>query len=540
MREQRARVRPHPPVPGWLAARPGGLAARRWVFAGVTVLLVLGTARRSPRRWPLWAGLAGALLTVLGSWVYPLVVEPLFNEFTSLPARHAAHRILALAGRRRCPVSDVLVADASRRTTTLNAYVSGFGSTRRVVLYDNLVEDVPRARDADRRGARARPRPAPRRPARHRAGRRRGGPRQRPARAAALASQAAGPGRRRGSRASPRRWRCCSPWPRSARCWPARCRTRSAGRSRRVRTGPRSRRPGTTSAFERMQEQLAARSLSDPDPPWLSQFWFGSHPTTLQRWAWPARCEQRSADAAAGRAAGKQERPVPSPCGVGTGRGATAAHHPPAVQVRCSARPLRSRRIPALVVTQVSSQGVYGLRSVIVLDRAGVRPSRRCRRTGPPPRLRRGTRRRRSRAAMPATSRPYSTADAPSSSRARSVDLGRTCRPLTWCSPKCAWRDEKSRDPVKLGSQLHRVASWIRTQPPEAAAPLAGDGGAGVVEDVADHAAEEEDDGDDQGGDAGDQQAVLHGGGAVSRRGGRGCWAEMRRFRAWVFLPSGN
>ena len=41
------------------------------------------------------------------------------------------------------PIDDVLVADASRRTTTLNAYVSGFGSTRRVVLYDNLVEDVP-------------------------------------------------------------------------------------------------------------------------------------------------------------------------------------------------------------------------------------------------------------------------------------------------------------------------------------------------------------------------------------------------------------
>ena len=40
-------------------------------------------------------------------------------------------------------VDDVLVADASRRTTTLNAYVSGFGSTRRVVLYDNLVDDVP-------------------------------------------------------------------------------------------------------------------------------------------------------------------------------------------------------------------------------------------------------------------------------------------------------------------------------------------------------------------------------------------------------------
>lgn len=41
------------------------------------------------------------------------------------------------------PIEDVLVADASRRTTTLNAYVSGFGHSRRVVLYDNLVNDLP-------------------------------------------------------------------------------------------------------------------------------------------------------------------------------------------------------------------------------------------------------------------------------------------------------------------------------------------------------------------------------------------------------------
>ena len=58
-------------------------------------------------------------------------------------------------------VDDVLVADASRRTTTLNAYVSGFGSSRRVVVYDNLVEDLRRGRDRLGRRARARPRPAP-------------------------------------------------------------------------------------------------------------------------------------------------------------------------------------------------------------------------------------------------------------------------------------------------------------------------------------------------------------------------------------------
>ena len=51
--------------------------------------------------------------------------------------------MLALAERDGVPVDDVLVADASRRTTALNAYVSGFGGSRRVVLYDTLLEQAP-------------------------------------------------------------------------------------------------------------------------------------------------------------------------------------------------------------------------------------------------------------------------------------------------------------------------------------------------------------------------------------------------------------
>jgi STE24 endopeptidase len=41
------------------------------------------------------------------------------------------------------PVRDVLVADASRRTTALNAYVSGLGPTRRIVIYDTLLREAP-------------------------------------------------------------------------------------------------------------------------------------------------------------------------------------------------------------------------------------------------------------------------------------------------------------------------------------------------------------------------------------------------------------
>jgi len=112
------------------------------VVTSVAVLGLLALIRRFPRRWPVPAGLGATALVLVGSFAYPLLVEPLFNHFTSLPEGPLRTEILTLADREGVPVDDVLVADASRRTTTLNAYVSGFGATRRVVLYDTLVDDL--------------------------------------------------------------------------------------------------------------------------------------------------------------------------------------------------------------------------------------------------------------------------------------------------------------------------------------------------------------------------------------------------------------
>ena len=132
------------------------------VGTALVVLVVVGTARRWRTWWPAVAGGIAAVLVMLGSFVYPLLVEPLFNQFTPLPDGPLRTAVLRLADEEGVHVDDVLEADASRRTTTLNAYVSGYGSTRRVVLYDNLVRDVPRGPGALGRGPRARAR-APRR-----------------------------------------------------------------------------------------------------------------------------------------------------------------------------------------------------------------------------------------------------------------------------------------------------------------------------------------------------------------------------------------
>jgi STE24 endopeptidase len=113
------------------------------VIGAVTLLGFFGLARLLPQWW--WTAVAGgaAALTVLFSFIFPVLVEPVFNRFTPMPAGELRDSLIALADRDEVPVRDVLVADASRRTTALNAYVSGLGPTRRIVVYDTLVRDAP-------------------------------------------------------------------------------------------------------------------------------------------------------------------------------------------------------------------------------------------------------------------------------------------------------------------------------------------------------------------------------------------------------------
>lgn len=124
----------------WLVVR-----APLWLGAAALVPVAYALVRRLPRAWPPVAGLAGAGLVAVVVAGGPLVLEPLMFRTERLPAgavRAEVERVLERAGER---VDEIVVADASRRTTKRNAYVSGLGPTRRVVLYDNLVEQQPSA-----------------------------------------------------------------------------------------------------------------------------------------------------------------------------------------------------------------------------------------------------------------------------------------------------------------------------------------------------------------------------------------------------------
>jgi STE24 endopeptidase len=114
------------------------------VLGGVGGLLALGLIARFPRNWWLPGAVAVVAVGAAFEFAGPVVLDPLFNRFTELPAGETRSDVLDLARRAGVKVDHVYEVDASRRTTAANAYVTGLGSSKRVVLYDNLIRRFPR------------------------------------------------------------------------------------------------------------------------------------------------------------------------------------------------------------------------------------------------------------------------------------------------------------------------------------------------------------------------------------------------------------
>ena len=125
----------------WLGdqARSAGIAALLAALGGAaTVALVRDLDRR------FWIG--GTVLVVAGAvvfiWLAPVLLAPIFNRFEPLPDGRTRSEVLALADRAGVNVGQVYRVDASRRSTALNAYVDGIGTTKRVVIYDNALREL--------------------------------------------------------------------------------------------------------------------------------------------------------------------------------------------------------------------------------------------------------------------------------------------------------------------------------------------------------------------------------------------------------------
>lgn len=128
---------------GWLADLGKALGIQSVLAAGAGTA-VIGLIRARPRTWWLPAAGASVLFGGVLAALAPVILEPIFNDFTPLPEGETRSDVLDLAARAGVRVGQVYSVDASRRTTAANAYVSGLGPTKRVVLFDTLLDRYSR------------------------------------------------------------------------------------------------------------------------------------------------------------------------------------------------------------------------------------------------------------------------------------------------------------------------------------------------------------------------------------------------------------
>lgn len=99
--------------------------------------------RRWPGIWWLVTAVFISLWLIVQSFLWPVMVSPLFNSFVPTKDAAVVNMVGELSKKAGLPVDQVLVMDASQRTTMANAYFTGLGKTKRIVLYDTLLKDYP-------------------------------------------------------------------------------------------------------------------------------------------------------------------------------------------------------------------------------------------------------------------------------------------------------------------------------------------------------------------------------------------------------------
>ena len=132
--------------PGWLGDQAKVLGVS--LAIGVPVALLFNwIVRRSPRRYWLWMWFISLPLVLIGTFLEPLVVDPIFNKFTSLEANHPRlveklEEVVARTGT-RIPPNRMFLMDASEKSNGINAYVTGIGSSKRFVMWDTTTDRMP-------------------------------------------------------------------------------------------------------------------------------------------------------------------------------------------------------------------------------------------------------------------------------------------------------------------------------------------------------------------------------------------------------------
>ncbi len=106
------------------------------------LLLVLKLFDWTGKWWWLWAWGALLLFQLVMAVLAPIIILPLFNKFTPLPEGGLRERLLRLADRTRLRARSIQLMDGSKRSRHSNAFFTGFGRFRKIVLFDTLVQQL--------------------------------------------------------------------------------------------------------------------------------------------------------------------------------------------------------------------------------------------------------------------------------------------------------------------------------------------------------------------------------------------------------------
>jgi STE24 endopeptidase len=123
----------------WMRDQLVGLAVGA-LLGGIAVMGLYAIVRRLGKNWWIWGAAASIVFLAIVVLISPVYIAPLFNTFNKLQDPKIKAPILSLARANGIPATEVYEVDASRQSTRISAYVSGFLGTERIVLNDNLLK----------------------------------------------------------------------------------------------------------------------------------------------------------------------------------------------------------------------------------------------------------------------------------------------------------------------------------------------------------------------------------------------------------------
>jgi len=125
----------------WIADRTRGLFLAL-VLGYPLLVLVLKLIEWTGTNWWLWAAAVVVAFQLLLLFIAPAIILPLFNKFTPVPEGELRQRLFALAHRTHFPMRSIEVMDGSKRSRHSNAFFTGLGRFRKIVLFDTLIAQL--------------------------------------------------------------------------------------------------------------------------------------------------------------------------------------------------------------------------------------------------------------------------------------------------------------------------------------------------------------------------------------------------------------